>query len=371
LQTFLTAHSGAKDWHTAIDECLVQLGRIPRAANVGFVYATDAFADALPTIHTELKERTDVAHWLGTVGVGICASGQEYHDRPALSILLAAFPEDSFRMLPAIAERPGDFVRAERAWLERDDYHFGIVHGDPRDMRLPRLLGELGEAIGGGFLVGGLASSRRGYPQIAEAPAEGALSGILFSPAVAVATALTQGCAPFGRTHTITACQRNVAVRLDDRPALEVLHEEVGEVLARQPERLGEQIGVALPVAGSDTGDFLVRNLMGFDERNGLVAIGEMLSTGQSLQFCRRDPAAAAADLRRMLRELKGRAARPKGGVYFSCVGRGPNLFGTESGELRIIAEELGEVPLAGCYCNGEISNNRLYGYTGVLTLFL
>ena len=72
-----------------------------------------------------------------------------------------------------------------------------------------------------------------------------------------------------------------------------------------------------------------------------------------------------------MLRELKARAPQPKGGVYYTCVGRGPNLFGAESGELRIIQEELGDLPLTGFYCNGEISHNRLYGYTGVLTLFL
>ncbi len=29
------------------------------------------------------------------------------------------------------------------------------------------------------------------------------------------------------------------------------------------------------------------------------------------------------------------------------------------------------EVPLVGFFCNGEISHNRVYGYTGVLSLFL
>ncbi|MEO8166130.1 MAG: histidine kinase, partial [Betaproteobacteria bacterium] len=51
-------------------------------------------------------------------------------------------------------------------------------------------------------------------------------------------------------------------------------------------------------------------------------------------------------------------------------VGRGPNLFGG-TGEVDMIAEALGDFPLAGFFCNGEISHNRLYGYTGVLTLFL
>ena len=30
-----------------------------------------------------------------------------------------------------------------------------------------------------------------------------------------------------------------------------------------------------------------------------------------------------------------------------------------------------GDLPLGGFFCNGEISHNRLYGYTGVLTLFI
>ena len=368
---FLAAHATASRWQEAADACLAGLGHIPAEANVGFLYATDAFAGVLPEIFAYLKERTAVAHWVGTVGTGICGNGREYHDEPAISLLIGSFSEEHFRILPPLTDKPDAFVRAERAWLARHDHHFGILHGDPREMQVPKLVGELGEAVRGGFLVGGLTSSRNGYPQIADGMVEGALSGILFDVDVPVATALTQSCAPFGGKHIITQCQRNIAIRLDDRPALDVFREEVGEVLARNLERAAQTIGVALPVRGSDTGDYLVRNLMGVDENNNLLAIGEMLSAGQPLQFCRRDPASAEADMRRMLRALKARAPRPKGGVYYSCVGRGPNLFGAESGELRIIQEELGDLPLTGFYCNGEISHNRLYGYTGVLTLFL
>ena len=39
--------------------------------------------------------------------------------------------------------------------------------------------------------------------------------------------------------------------------------------------------------------------------------------------------------------------------------------------QAGMIREALGEFPLVGFFCNGEISHNRLYGYTGVLTLFL
>ena len=88
--------------------------------------------------------------------------------------------------------------------------------------------------------------------------------------------------------------------------------------------------------------------------------------------FCRRDGDSARTDLRRMLGELKtalgGRA--PAGGLYVSCLARGPAMFGASSAEMQIIREELGDFPLAGFFANGEISHDRLYTYTGVLSLF-
>jgi small ligand-binding sensory domain FIST len=87
--------------------------------------------------------------------------------------------------------------------------------------------------------------------------------------------------------------------------------------------------------------------------------------------FCRRDPESARADLQRMLRQLKSRLpGPPKAGVYVSCIARGAALFGDKGVESGLIREELGAFPLVGFFANGEISRDRLYGHTGVLTLF-
>jgi small ligand-binding sensory domain FIST len=73
-----------------------------------------------------------------------------------------------------------------------------------------------------------------------------------------------------------------------------------------------------------------------------------------------------------MVSKLKSRARNHiKGGLYFSCLGRGQHMFGEVNKELETIAEILGDVPLVGFYANGEIAGNQLYGYTGVLVLFL
>ena len=37
---------------------------------------------------------------------------------------------------------------------------------------------------------------------------------------------------------------------------------------------------------------------------------------------------------------------------------------------LQTIRRELGDVPLVGFFAGGEIAHHRLYGYTGVLTVF-
>jgi small ligand-binding sensory domain FIST len=68
--------------------------------------------------------------------------------------------------------------------------------------------------------------------------------------------------------------------------------------------------------------------------------------------------------------DLKAAVSAPRGALYFSCLARGEHMFGSRGAELELIRRTLGEVPLVGFFCNGEISRDRLYGYTGVLTLF-
>jgi small ligand-binding sensory domain FIST len=193
----------------------------------------------------------------------------------------------------------------------------------------------------------------------------------VLAASVGVSTRLTQGCAPLPGRYRVTGCDANVIRTLDGRPALQVMKEAIGEVLARDLHRAAHFIHVGLPVAGSDRGDYLVRNLVGIDSKNGLIAIGDMVEPGTELLFCKRDAESARRDLRRILGELREEApARVRGALYFSCVGRGEHMFGSRGAELGLVKEALGELALVGFFCNGEISHDRLYGYTGVLTLF-
>jgi small ligand-binding sensory domain FIST len=368
---FLLGQSQAPDWRQAAGQCLERIGAVPAQANLGFVYATDIHAEHLQSIVAQLRDASGVHHWVGTVGVAICATGREYYQSPALAVMIGALPEDSFRILPFYNRSADTLPGSWDAWLGRSGSHIAVLHGDPANSILPQLLTRLSDELPGGYLVGGLTSSHGSRPQVADEVLDGGLSGVVFNSEARLLTGLTQGCSPIAARHTITQCDGNIINSIDDRPALEVFNQDIGEILARDLNRAVGYIFAGLPVRGSDTGDYLVRNLIGIDMQGKRLAIGDMVHQGQQIQFCRRDGQTALEDMQRMLDALRKRlSGPPSGGLYFSCLGRGRELFGAESAELEMIRQTLGDFPLVGFFANGEISNQRLYGYTGVLALF-
>lgn len=375
MTLFKIAHSDAGDWAAIANK--LAAGLMPDEApaddtgRLGFLYVTDVIADHLGGVVEVLRRKTGVKDWVGSVGLGICASGAEYFDRPAAAAMICDFPEGSFHVFPPIAEDSGDMPADAKAWIAATSPPFGIVHGDPTNGRSQDLIEDLALKTEG-FLVGALTSSRGPQSQLAGRVVRGGMSGVLFAPGVEVATGLSQGCVPLGPAHAVTECAENVIMALDDERALDVFKADVGELLARDLARAAGYIHAAFPVAGSDTGDYLVRNLVGIDPARGWLAVGAEVTNGDRVMFVRRDPKSAVEDLTKMVKNLKSRLpGPPRGGVYFSCVARGPNMFGAEGDEMALIEKLLGDVPLVGFYGNGEISNNRLYGYTGVLALFL
>jgi small ligand-binding sensory domain FIST len=365
---FASAIAEGQDWADVAKNCLHQLDVVP-GANLGILYVSDHLADQIGSIATLFRGVTGVENWVGSVGIGVCGTNAEVFDRPAISVLIGHWPENGFRLFPALTDGLGPLEQTAGTWMSLHPPQLTLVHGDPRTPRLIPVLNGLADRVG--FLVGGLAASRGEFPTLANRVFESGLSGVMFSSAVGVATGLTQGCSPVGPLRTITAAEDNMAMEIDGRPALEVFKQDIGELLSRDLRKVGGLIFAGFPVTGSDTGDYLVRNLNGIDTQKGWLSLGEDVTAGRRILFVRRDPVAAQADLERMLNQLKRRlSGPPKAGLYCSCVARGPNLFGHDSEELKTIGRILGNFPLTGVFANGEISNNRLYGYTGVLTLF-
>ncbi|MBT6313743.1 MAG: histidine kinase [Alphaproteobacteria bacterium] len=361
-------------------ELVGQMRQGPRP-KLGLLYISDLFADDMDAVVEILSSATGVAEWTGAAALGVIAGRKELFESPALAVMLLDLPDDAVQPYGPITDAASFEVAVEQAASFSEDAGaaLGIIHmdptGDPLGQGLGSLPGMLADA-GGLYLVGGLASGRDAMPIAATAGlAARAVGGALVALESGVATGVSQGCRPIGPARTITVEGDGVIGRMDDTPAMSVLLAELG--LSAEPDVADlrealRDIHIALPIAGADREDYLVRNLTGIDVQRGLVGISEAVADGDRAMFCRRDRTSAAEDLNRMAKDARRRLGRPpRGALYVSCLARGPNLFGPGDQELAILHAAIGgDCPVVGFFANGEIAHDRIYGYTGVLTLF-
>jgi small ligand-binding sensory domain FIST len=206
---------------------------------------------------------------------------------------------------------------------------------------------------------------------------DGGAVGVALSGAFEVDVIVSQGCRPVGRPYRVTAAQKNILIGLEDRPPMVCLQELFDALPQRDRELLknGVYLGRAIDPARQELGrgDFLIRGVMGGDRERGFLAVGDYVSEGEAVQFHLRDAHTAAEDLE-MLLLPQALLSRPAGAFLFSCNGRGTNLYDHPNGDVSLIQNALGGVPLAGFFCAGEIGpvggRNFLHGHTASLAIF-
>lgn len=395
MRSFRHGHASHPDWRTAAELVLAQLehrqGQPPThqataASGLGLLYVTEAFAGHLGDIAALFDTHLPDVQWVGAGAHGVCVAGAEYVDEPALAAMICELPDDDWRIfsgkqrLPVAGDEAAELPSAV------------LVHADPSTPDLAELISELATRTGNGVLFGGLIGGDNDGTQLAERPVQGGLSGVAFGQSVRLLSRLTQGCAPLAREHRISDCSSHYIRELDGRPALDVLLEDLDVPETVRRSRDGDEILRALPTdrlarglmigfAPAQTerhigfGDYAVRNVIGIDPHNRLLAVAAKPQHGDRAVFCTRDQRAARADLIRICTELREEleteSLRVLGAHYVSCVARGEHLFGVPGAEVDIVSHNLGEIPLIGFFANGEIAGDRLYGYTGILTLFV
>lgn len=189
---------------------------------------------------------------------------------------------------------------------------------------------------------------------------------------------LSQGCRPIGEPVVITKCQQNLVLELGGRKAMAVL-QEMAQSLSDADKRLlsrGLLVGTVINEYKQrfGRGDFLVRNVMGFDQRVGGIAIGEMCKVGQTIQFHVRDANTATEDLQLLLDAQMVKDEPPFAAMLFSCNSRGNRLFNEANHDVNIIRRRFGgDMPLAGFFAAGEFGpigdRSYLHGHTASLAL--
>ncbi len=361
-----------------------RLGGAPATLVVVFA-SPDLCADAeglLAAIHDVLAPE----HLLGCMGEAIVGGGREVESGSALAVWAAHLP--GAELLPfRLVARPVEDGLGVLGWpdsIEADGSAAPIIMlADPFTFPADGLLAQLNAEGRRHVVVGGMASGGRrpGEHRLfadAEVMTEGAVG--LALRGVRVRTIVSQGCAPIGPEMVVTDSDGPMIRELAGVPAVTKLEEVIAALTPEEREMAADGLlaGVVIDENQPDyeRGDFLVRALHGGDRASGALMVGDHVRVGQTLRFHVRDAASADEDLRMALREAREslEGLTPGGALVFTCNGRGRHMFAEADHDAIAISEELGDIPAAGLFCNGEVGpvggKNFLHGFTATMALF-
>jgi small ligand-binding sensory domain FIST len=386
-----TAISRETSFERAVLECAEGVARRlgPGQVSLALAFLTPHFAAHYPRLHGLLGRHLGAETLIGCSGGGVIGGGEEVEHAPAVTLVAARLPDvrlTPFRVGGSLPDLDGPPEAWERlvGVSAGDDPQF-VLLADPFSGRPEALLAGLDYAFPGSPKVGGLASGGTSPGSVAlfldEEVFTNGVIGVALSGDVAVDTVVAQGCRPVGPMFQVTSCRGNFLHELDGRPALEVLQELLVDLDERDRQLAGRALFVGFLMdefrEKPGTGDFLIRNLIGVDPRHGAIAVGENLQQGMRVRFHLRDATTSAEDLHALLQGYeKGlpENAGPAGALLFSCLGRGEHLYGHPNFDTGVFREHLGDIPVGGFFCNGEIGpvggSTFLHGYTSSFGLF-
>ena len=379
-----------KNWQEAVAEIASHVKKDMKGETCDFLiaYVSEAYADFNPAAFVNLLANL-IPHrvLIGCNSCGIIGDTREIEMQPAMSVLAMHVP--GLKTHPFVLNENELSSLTQGADLINfldvyppDKPHF-ICLADPASIDAVKFLHIFNEAYKGLPVIGGMASG-----MMMGAPNWLCLNGNVYSEGL-VGVALvgniefdvivSQGSRPVGTPYVITRAEGNVLFELAGRPALDVVRDLV-EGLSQKDKKLAEySLSVGMVMNEQQTsfkrGDFLIRNLVGFDPDTKSLMVGATLKVGQTLQFQVRDAETSAEDLDHMLEKIDSPSHKgPRGAMLVSCCGRGRDFYGKADHDIQAIQRSQGPLPVTGFFANGEIGpvgmRNFVHGYTSSLVIF-
>jgi small ligand-binding sensory domain FIST len=386
---FSEGFSEAADWRKACREAAAQarlrLGPVP--CDLALVFVSEGWDGFDPAeLSTILAKELSPLKVLGCNASGSIAGRREAEGTPAVSILAMRLPGVSIQTL---SYEPSELARLAKGSdlvadldLYPSDAPKFVLLGDPMTCDAERAASLWREGYPGAPVVGGLSSGpllrRPSWMLLGSRVMRSGLAGVALTGPVELRTVVAQGCRPIGEPLTVTKAEGNLLQELGGRNPMEVLRDTLSRCtpedqrLARHSLFAGlaldERRGAARP------GDYLVRNLLGYDQNTGALMVGAPLRRGQTLQFQLRDAQTSDQDFSSLLGRMPEPDASPRGALLVSCCGRGKGLYGEPDHDATLVQSLRGPLPLAGFFANGEFGcvDGRLFvhGYTSSLAVF-
>lgn len=371
------------------------LDEVRREAASAWTGAVDVALTFFSTHHLPAVER--IAHslselqpraLLGCPGETVVCGNREVEQEPALGLWLGRWSKE-IQVTPfhlAIEQTsegcsllgwPDELVESV------PDTSLVLALADPFTFPVDDFLTQINDEHPGLRVVGGMASGGRepGAHRLIlgdQVLLEGAVGVSLQGP-VTCRTVVSQGCRPIGKPMVVTKARDNLILELGGKPALAQLQQLWPELTPRDQQLVQQGLHVGRVIneyqEAFQRGDFLVRNVIGIDRSNGALAITDRVRAGQTVQFHVRDATTADEDLRLLLQSnAQAHVAKGRGALLFSCNGRGTRLFDKPNHDAIAIQQELGPLPLAGFFAQGELGpiggQNFVHGFTASVAVF-
>lgn len=357
---------------SAVGQALERLGG--RRPDLLCVFVCGGNPETIAAAGTAAVKIANAGTTIGCSAGGVIGAGRGVEQVDAVAVWAAVVPGVDVRPIHLSAHQVGDALLVSGLPPRTSENEVGMLLADPYGFPIVPFVEHCNDTRPGLPLVGGLASGPLGPGStrlfVDDVLLEGAV-GVLLSGPIAAQVVVSQGCRPVGPPMTVTKAEQNVLVELAGMPAYRRLRQIVAALppAERALALRGLHLGVAMNEYAEthERGDFLIRAILGADERTGAVVVGDSVDVGTTVRFQVRDAAAADEDLSELLAKL-GATGGSEGALLFSCIGRGRAMFPSADHDVVAVRQTLGLEAVAGFFAAGEIGpvagRNHVHGFT-------
>tara|TARA_Y100000589_G_scaffold129542_1_gene123220 strand:- start:2957 stop:4240 length:1284 start_codon:yes stop_codon:yes gene_type:complete len=375
-------------------------------ADIAVVLISSNFSSDYPRLLPLLKEKLKYKKLIGSGIGGVIElnknnSFNENLNVPSLSITLLKLSNTNIIPFHIPEDTNIDMDNPSKVWKNcikdinnlnnSNSFCSAILFADPSMRRINQLISSFDFSFPKSNLIGGIATYHPfsyGSLFFEEQLCKGAV-GFLINGEWRIETLVTQGVKPLGPIIEVHSVHKNILYQIKENKKLvspvQFLQQLIGELSLSEKDLLQQSLflGVenkSMKISSKGKllcdGTFVVRDLLGIDPTNGALAITDVLSVGQKVQFQSIDMEISQKEIEIGIKKLMQNAKKePILTFLFSCIGRSKSYSRNNYKDIKSVNNLLGSVPICGGFFQGEIGqingNSYLHSYSSCWGLLI
>tara|TARA_Y100001978_G_scaffold198778_1_gene211799 strand:+ start:1660 stop:2940 length:1281 start_codon:yes stop_codon:yes gene_type:complete len=382
----------------AVEEVCSKLKNLPNA-DIAILLISSNFASDYPRLLPLLKRKLKYKILIGSGVGGVIGSNkdnlfEENFNIPSLSVTLLKLPDANIVPFHIPEDANIDMDNPGKVWKDcfknikdaKNSMTFcsAMMFVDPSMTITNELISSFDFSFPKSNLIGGIATYHPfsyGSLFLDDKLCRGAI-GFVINGEWRIETLVTKGVKPLGPILEVHSVQKNILYKVKENNKLvspiEFLQQLIGDLSVGELNLLQKSLFLGVENKNMKItsqgkllydGTFVVRDLLGIDPTNGALAITDVLTVGQKVQFHSRDTEISKKEIEIGIKKLLNKTGdKPILTLLLSCIGRSNSATGNNYGDLQYVNNFLGTIPLSGGFFQGEIGqingNSHLHSYS-------